>query len=512
MARYHLRPSQVAQRNRLDSILGTLFEDSPDLLVGANLPRDEEVCIRSLTVVVPIRLDVSDTAVTKQWGEAIAAAVNKELSRLPERDSSPALVRYRSRGHALLDLVRSISSGNRERAWAWRQMGLVGRSESGRASELVVEALAGESQRIVPVLAEVARLDGLANTSALLTGSDWWTLAMAALAATRVTSLPLELLSISASQQGREHAVSLSQKSRIWAARPERLSETFFLGRGPVALSILVVLETEPALLILDPARGFDAVAALAERLAMEDVSHHRDDPGAGTAEAERSETERRESIEKSKAAPRVNAESDIAAKTPLEQSESVDSAGMDATSIEDSGKAADAPMTPSPLTQWGGLLFLLHLVDALGVPAAVMTGTAFRERSLPWVLHRLSLSLIPTVPDDPAALAFAGHAPGSEPPISEPTDPDAAELQALGMIRARLIKELREILERRLDEEQVLLDEVTRREARIEAGPGWLVVHLSLTTTSTDIRRAGLDLDPGYLPWLGVVLKFSYE
>jgi hypothetical protein len=24
--------------------------------------------------------------------------------------------------------------------------------------------------------------------------------------------------------------------------------------------------------------------------------------------------------------------------------------------------------------------------------------------------------------------------------------------------------------------------------------------------------RRAGLDLDPGYVPWLGVVVRFVYE
>ena len=28
----------------------------------------------------------------------------------------------------------------------------------------------------------------------------------------------------------------------------------------------------------------------------------------------------------------------------------------------------------------------------------------------------------------------------------------------------------------------------------------------------ATEIRRAGLDLDPGYVPWLGVVVRFIYE
>jgi hypothetical protein len=27
----------------------------------------------------------------------------------------------------------------------------------------------------------------------------------------------------------------------------------------------------------------------------------------------------------------------------------------------------------------------------------------------------------------------------------------------------------------------------------------------------STVVRRAGLDLDPGYRPWLGVVVRFRY-
>ena len=48
--------------------------------------------------------------------------------------------------------------------------------------------------------------------------------------------------------------------------------------------------------------------------------------------------------------------------------------------------------------------------------------------------------------------------------------------------------------------------------EAAIVADPGWLEAHFPLSTVSIDLRRAGLDLDPGYLPWLGVVVRFVYE
>jgi hypothetical protein len=36
--------------------------------------------------------------------------------------------------------------------------------------------------------------------------------------------------------------------------------------------------------------------------------------------------------------------------------------------------------------------------------------------------------------------------------------------------------------------------------------------VIFSIREVVTEIRRAGLDLDPGFIPWLGVVMKFYYE
>jgi hypothetical protein len=59
---------------------------------------------------------------------------------------------------------------------------------------------------------------------------------------------------------------------------------------------------------------------------------------------------------------------------------------------------------------------------------------------------------------------------------------------------------------------EPMLLDRICRRRARVVADPGWIEVHLSLDEMSTDLRKAGLDLDPGYIQWLGVVIKFFYE
>jgi len=41
---------------------------------------------------------------------------------------------------------------------------------------------------------------------------------------------------------------------------------------------------------------------------------------------------------------------------------------------------------------------------------------------------------------------------------------------------------------------------------------PGWIELVLPLDSVDTSVRRLGLDLDPGWLPWLGRVVKIRYE
>src|SRR6185295_46497 len=55
-------------------------------------------------------------------------------------------------------------------------------------------------------------------------------------------------------------------------------------------------------------------------------------------------------------------------------------------------------------------------------------------------------------------------------------------------------------------------LEFVCCRRAEIVSDPGWLEVRFALDDVSTEIRRAGLDLNPGYVAWLGLVVVFVYE
>ena len=148
--------------------------------------------------------------------------------------------------------------------------------------------------------------------------------------------------------------------------------------------------------------------------------------------------------------------------------------------------------------------------MEDLGLPARFTADLP--ERSLRWALHRLALMVAPIDADDPAALAFAGLAPKATPPSAGEEPPTADEIARLSGAAAEIATEAaRRLLPLFLTPEEVL-PFVCAREAAIVADPGWLEAHFPLSTVSIDLRRAGLDLDPGYLPWLGVVVRFVYE
>jgi hypothetical protein len=74
------------------------------------------------------------------------------------------------------------------------------------------------------------------------------------------------------------------------------------------------------------------------------------------------------------------------------------------------------------------------------------------------------------------------------------------------------MVDALRRRMESPDEPPETLLERVCRRDAEVVADPGWIDVHLSVEDVSVDVRRNGLDLDPGWVPWIGVVVRFVYE
>ena len=188
-------------------------------------------------------------------------------------------------------------------------------------------------------------------------------------------------------------------------------------------------------------------------------------------------------------------------------------------------GDAARAPGAREALrvqgrTRFGGLLFLVHLIHELRLPDAWHLEAPLSARPLRWCLHQLGQRLLEIAPADPALLALAGLRPGDRPPTIDAeaatAEEDATLREAAASVGAALVTRLGAEpddahADGAYDLWRRLVRRVAMRNAEVVADAGWMEIRFSLDQVDTELRRAGLDLDPGYVPWLGVVLRFVY-
>jgi hypothetical protein len=517
--KYRLTRAAAGERRRLDQILGGVVGGAlEDALARAGVPADAEVCVRRVFVPVHLRLSRADSALSALWGEALAQSIRRALDG--GQDSLVAV--FESRAHALLDMAAGVARGDLGRAWAWKQLGLWRADERAGESEALAElvrALAEQHERVVPLLVELAARGTLSVLARGISDEQWTTLARAAVS----TYGGRPLVEVSG-DPGHARAVRLLNEDarRIYAAsRIARASGSRLFKRGSGsssadaarALATLAVLEVEPALFAAGAAGPFvDAVAALARREAAAPASVEREDE-MSAVEVELA----RDGVGGSDLP-----QSEVAAELRRESAEGADGQGN-----EDAEIVRDARQRG--FTRSGGLLFLLGVLEDLGLPAEMLYHEALSRRSLRWTLQQLALALLPLEPCDAAALAFAGLRPFDPAPAEREDAATEEELAAVRAFAARVVAGLRERLARaarkaaqessrepdtellRLSDVE-LIGRVCRRRAEIVADPGWFEVVMSLEEVSTEVRRAGLDLDPGHVTWLGVVLRFIYE
>jgi hypothetical protein len=421
------------------------------------------------------------------WSIALADAVASRL-----REGGPDVVRYPSRFAALVEMVCAAARGDFERAWAWRSLGIwragdtievaTGRGEA--VAQLVRDA------RIAPaVLAAAARRGILPLLVTRVPAERWIRLARAALTASSVSGGRLVELWL-----GGGPAESDALDAPAWsatAAASTRIERTSAIVRHvtsatavrPVepatarALAVLAILECEPALAATTHVH--EIVDRLARRLISPVVEPAVPRPPHRPGQNE----------------PR---------RPP--------SSPRDAQDRFDVPDREPADNRVSATTEFAGLLFLLHLVRALDLPASLLRDPALSARSLPWTLYRIAVLLMPHVDNDAAALAFAGLPPLTPSPVAKESPSTSDEDAALCDARDMMVSALRARMDAAAEEtDPELLHRVIGRRAEIVADPGWIELRLAVADVSTDVRRAGLDLDPGWLPWLGIVVWFVY-
>ncbi len=544
-ARYHLSRRRMDHGGRLDRLLERVMDEALEpALARLGVPLHEEILIRDVHVPVRLRLGAGDEALVLQWSLALAEAVRRTLD-----EGGDGVVRYGSRHQALVDFACGVARGDLRRAWAWRRLGLWSAAEGAAAAPAaaarwLAEALAREPQAIVAVLAAVASVSLLGQIATHFASAWWLQLAQEALRAGGGPSVGMpsigtpstETLTATTPAAGgpadarivdapaaMDPSAELAEGSRLVAQRrlARRIVAASALAGAFVrqmarrdapstrpAFAVLALLEVEPGLArrgreeVRELMRAVAAELAVADETSIRRGAGRRASTGAdGRRDAGRAEPARAASGER----PPEVSDPGSAATASLEIPASPDAAPRETPPL---------PARVEGFTDHGGLLFLVGVADDLDLPDEIAADPALGRRSLRWVLHQLALALQPIAADDAAALAFAGLPPDSRPPAADEPPIERVESAACEALRQRIVADLRQRLDLGAEEKptSALLRWLCRRRARMVADPGWIEIRLALDDVSTDIRRAGLDLDPGHVPWLGVVMRFIYE
>lgn len=503
----------VDDARRLDRLLaGDVCTILPAAIERAGISAREEICLRTVRNAARVRLADPDGRVAVAWTVSLADAIARTLA-----DGGPDVVRYPSRTDACIDMLEGAATGDLRRAWAWHQLGLWPTAERAEHAETIaIATLCHEAELAVPLLAAVARRGALGPLVRNASPDAWYALARAVL---RAHTAPMNLATPDVeSVETREPAPgidsidaaptsaivsTLATSSDILRAAGTELSEPYDLVLTR-AVAILGLLELEPAAARKSRTRVF--AGQLATWLTRQ-AAHARHAPAH--VATERSLTGR----QGRHAAPARHQ----SAAPPANGSTAGDRSHP--SPYVDLQPEREIPtVRRSGWTHVGGLVLLLNVVVEAGLIEATDPDGPLSRPPVRWVMHRLALSIatrlgVPVSGHDPAVLAFAGLAPDSDSPSIDDgalaaTDEERAALDAL---HARVVAVLRQRCGVVDEEADVLLNHVCSREAEISVDPGWIEARFNLADARTDIRRAGLDLDPGWLPWLGVVVRFLY-
>lgn len=462
---------------RCEAWQAALAAGDGDALVAGLAEKDEWLLIRRLPLSMRWRLDTSDADTELQWRTTLRCALERELAE----PGNSNVIRYASRRAALADLLYRSALGERARQWAWQRMGLIAHADASPAKvlEAGVTILLRETELIWPVLHRliVAEPDTAALTAVLRT-----------LPAARWQHL------FSASPQTADYARLIAAP----AAAPA------IPGVAPPAV-------IEPTLLISGEARVLLSwatarpyfVAPHADTLAVLIAALAWPTPGAGDGVLQA-----RLSIVQANLNAAIGKHNKIQANNGAQISLTRPESNLSPTSdtppapaVRDSEDLPPLPALPEQVewlpTNWAGALFWLGRLPASGI----LDWIAAQHADTPLMLRAIGSAL--GIPDDDAALrAFCGGEipQGETPPV------------CIARATALVAEWTAWLNETAPDLPQPRMTALCQRGGRLRFEAGWIELHLPLDSVDTAIRRLGLDLDPGWLPWLGCVLRISYD
>lgn len=486
---YHVDDPSVAAR--LDDALREVADDGLEqVLLGRSLVAAHAVCIGDIRVEVRLDPERPVRDLADAWSAAIVRAVEHRL------EDGEDVVVYRRELDLLVDLARSMAAGDRSRAWAWRQAGVLDPRVTWPRSDDLARALVARAE-LGPAVAGAA---GPALRS-VLDPNGW--LALAAALAPILGGGDLTTSAVPGVQGsvGDEHGGDVQGGDEV------RVAER---GEGVARAARSVV--PEPAWISAGVGTVGRALAALA--LACVEPSRCRD-PRAIAAVLSASPVARPRVEHGAEPAPAPSTPPGAPVHRPGGPTHPV-GAGADAAEPAADRSRVDALAAPAPsdpstaadrvVTAHGGVLFLVHAISALDLVSDLdggpLGGEPPRES-----LARIVSSATGVAPSDPAVLAVAGWR--GEPLLAPlaPLDVEgrAAIDDAAGRLRSWVLHRLDD------DGDPPDLGWIWTRPATIDDAPGSIEAEYRLDDVDVRLRLAGLDLDPGYVWWLGSVVRFRY-
>lgn len=451
---------------------------------------DEWVAIRKLELRSRINPDLAASAALIGWRQALRHALQALLADSP----SERVVRYPSRRLALADLLYRSACGDTQRHWAWQQMGLASPEPKSCAQILedAIRQMAAEPEQIWPVLGHLIQAEthsgALGQLLRALSPQQWHHLL------SRCPQTAPYLVPAAALNPRPTPVAVLDQLMENPLAQPlvnwlKRRSGSPL----PASQHLIVCVLLATAQL---SAQGLSA-ASLARHLAQV----HQQVTQLLAADPPREPTRRQPDCQLAGTHPELP---EASAATPRPQVQAPD---------ESPSSLPAPPELPLPgiwaASHWAGLAFVINLLNSTRWQAALAD---LPEETFPsadcglQLLWQLGRHL--GVPASDAALrAFCG---GWQ-PHGQQLGADGELLAAadLAPYLQPIVADLHQALAQKTD---LSLDEVCQRQAQIHFEPGWIQVHFTHEQADVRLRRVGLDLDPGWLPWLGCVLRFVYD
>lgn len=484
-----------------------------DALVGS----EEWVLIRRLQLKTRLNEDQSEAEATETWRHAL----NHELRELIENEHSDIVVRYRNRRDAVCDMLYRSACGDLSRVWAWEQMNLLphGNAHSNHPGTILTHAvhhLLAEPEAIWPLLTRLISAE--AHTGAL-------TVLIRKLPALEFNDLlafcpqtrPYQRMDRQPVYTPKQENIRLQQTPLVCLLMSWISDHPWLLQEHLHEVMVLLAAASHPADdAVTSTSDQFATQTVLAaSRALMDEYFHPRSSPKTRHPRAEPSVPVGKKQIplrdsQTTHDQAALFANADQLSSNPLLE--------LTERRVNSTQQMPPAPTLPHHddihLSQWGGLLFLLHLIPATEL--MIQLDRLSSELKLPAdigrrVLWQLATQYLHIPSSDPAVRAFCG---GWQP---ESHQLDDQGFVALPIVLELIVSDTAQVIRTLLAEllpnnPELSLEAICRRNASIHFEPGWIEIHMSIDQADSRIRRVALDLDPGWTPWLGCVMRFIYE